>query len=57
MTKEKTISFQEHYILIDYYKNKIKDLQNQNFNLEMIIENEKAKLEVEKMNSNNYNQI
>tara|TARA_R100000935_G_scaffold45032_1_gene68072 strand:+ start:2146 stop:2319 length:174 start_codon:yes stop_codon:yes gene_type:complete len=57
MTKEKTISFQEHYILIDYYKNKIKDLQNQNFNLKMIIENEKAKLEVEKMNSNNYNQI
>jgi len=39
MTKDRTISYQEHYILVDYYQKKIQELE--------------AKLEVEQMNSNN----
>tara|TARA_R100000935_G_C2832007_1_gene165656 strand:+ start:519 stop:662 length:144 start_codon:yes stop_codon:yes gene_type:complete len=27
MTKIKTISFEEHFILVEYYKNKIQELQ------------------------------
>tara|TARA_R110000787_G_scaffold67113_2_gene150399 strand:- start:5554 stop:5685 length:132 start_codon:yes stop_codon:yes gene_type:complete len=43
MTKDRTISYKEHYVLVDYYQKKIQELE--------------AKLEVEQMNSNKYNEI
>tara|TARA_R110000822_G_scaffold99790_1_gene224863 strand:+ start:89 stop:220 length:132 start_codon:yes stop_codon:yes gene_type:complete len=43
MTKERTISYEEHFVLVEFYQNKIQELE--------------AKLEVEQMNSNKYNEI
>mgnify|MGYP003633644840 CR=1 FL=1 len=43
MTKEKTISYEQHFILVEYYQKKIQELE--------------AKLQVEQLNSNKYNEI
>lgn len=43
MTREKTIPYEQHFILMEYYINKIKELE--------------AKLEVEQLNSNKYNKL
>tara|TARA_B100000497_G_C7666049_1_gene401596 strand:+ start:1051 stop:1176 length:126 start_codon:yes stop_codon:yes gene_type:complete len=40
---DKTISYEQHFILVEYYQKKIQELE--------------AKLEVQQINSNKYNEI
>ena len=64
MPKDRTISYQEHYVQVGFYQNFIKDKEKEiqylkkqlQFTLEAkdVLE---AKLEVEQMNSNKYNEI
>tara|TARA_R100001244_G_C5144636_1_gene128558 strand:- start:475 stop:663 length:189 start_codon:yes stop_codon:yes gene_type:complete len=60
MTKDRTISYQEHYVQVGFYQNfikeKEKEIQNLKKQLQFTLEAKdvlEAKLEVEQMNSNN----
>jgi hypothetical protein len=62
-TTERTISYQEHYIQVVFYQNFIKDkekeIQDLKKQLQFTLEAKdvlEAKLEVEQMNSNKYNE-
>lgn len=64
MPKDRTISYQEHYVQVGFYQNFIKEkeaeIQYLKKQLQFTLEAKdvlEAKLEVEQINSNKYNEI